>query len=271
MKAAALLAAAGLALVGAAVPASPARAADCPGVTVVVDFGALGGGVRTGCAAGDPASGLAALGAAGFGYRSASRSAGFVCRIDDLPASDPCVNAAPTNAYWSYWHAQPGGSWVYSAAGAGGRDPAPGSVEGWAFGAGGRPGTAPPAPVRPEPPAPPPDPRPAQPGTPVPPGRPAPTGQPGQPAATTTGGPVTTDAATPTSTAGSTTASAPTSSSAPSAPVSPSADAPTTAATTPVAERTPTSGGTAGLVIGVAVIAVLAALGLWTARRRAAG
>ncbi|MEU7480785.1 hypothetical protein AB0A63_32755 [Lentzea sp. NPDC042327] len=129
-----------LALVASSFVVAPASAADCAGVKVVVDFTALGGGVQTGCAPGDPATGLAALTGAGFTYSFVPRQAGFVCRINALP--NPCT-APTTSAYWSYWHASPGGSWAYSSAGAGSYDPAPGSVEGWAFGAGTAPGATP--------------------------------------------------------------------------------------------------------------------------------
>ena len=95
--------------------------------------------VRTGCAGGDPGSGLAALSAAGFDYSFVPRQPGLVCRIDDVPAR---CNGAPADAYWSYWHADPGGRWVYSSVGAGSFDPKPGSAEGWAFGAGTPPPTA---------------------------------------------------------------------------------------------------------------------------------
>ncbi len=135
---------------------APAYAATCSstrsGVTVVVDFGSLGGGVSIACAGGDPASGYAALTGAGF-TPTGTRDPGFVCRINGKPsaAQDACVVTPPTTAYWSYWHASPGGSWVYSSVGAMGYDPAPGSVEGWAFGAG-----SPPSITAPRPPAPPP-------------------------------------------------------------------------------------------------------------------
>jgi hypothetical protein len=129
-----------LLLVLASLTAPPAQAAACAGVTVVVDSTALGGGVRTGCAAGDPTSGLAALTATGSTYSFVPRQPGLVCRVNALP--NPC-NGAPVSAYWSYWHAVPGGSWTYSSAGAGAHDPAPGSVEGWAFGAGTQPGVSP--------------------------------------------------------------------------------------------------------------------------------
>lgn len=128
-----------------------ARAAGCSGVTIVVDFSALGGGVDTGCAAGDPSNGFAALQAAGFGYAFVPRQPGFICQINSAP--NPC-NGAPPDAYWSYWHGQPGGSWSYSGSGAGSHDPTPGSVEGWAFGAGGAPSMAPPSNTEPQQPAP---------------------------------------------------------------------------------------------------------------------
>ncbi|WP_247660672.1 hypothetical protein, partial [Micromonospora sp. D75] len=68
----------------------------------------------------------------------------FVCRINGKPtaATEPCVNTPPATAYWSYWHASSGGSWSYSTSGATGYNPAPGSVEGWSFGAGAPPSIA---------------------------------------------------------------------------------------------------------------------------------
>lgn len=134
--------------------ASPTEAStgSCDGVWVVVDARAAGGSLTTRCAPGDPSSGLAALESAGFSYAFVPRIPGFVCTIDGRP--DPC-NGAPAEAYWSYWHSPAGGSWTYSSAGAGNRDPAPGSVEGWRFGDGSAPpGIAPPAnapPPAPEP------------------------------------------------------------------------------------------------------------------------
>jgi hypothetical protein len=146
LRAAVLTALAGAAL---AVPAAPAAAAACTeggGVTVVVDFASLGGGTPTRCAPGDPASGLAALRSAGFTPTRAAQEPGyFVCRIDGKPANDPCQRTSPANAYWSYWNAKPGGTWMYASSGAADRDPAPGTVEGWAFGAGLPPSTPPPA------------------------------------------------------------------------------------------------------------------------------
>ena len=135
--------AAGLVATGSAA-AAPAYAAACSGtkgVTVVVDFTRLGGKVKTACDAGNPATGLAALTGAGFTYTFVPRQPGFVCTIDKKP--NPC-NGAPTKAYWSYWHAKPHGKWVYSTTGAGSYDPAPGTVQGWAFGASKPPRISPP-------------------------------------------------------------------------------------------------------------------------------
>ncbi|MDT7572545.1 MAG: hypothetical protein QOE05_2719, partial [Actinomycetota bacterium] len=132
-----------------AVPASPAAAAACgqgAGVTVVVDFASLGGGVSERCASGDPSTGIAALRAAGFSATRAAQEPGyFVCRINGKPANDPCQRTSPADAYWSYWHAKPGGSWTYASTGANDYNPAPGTVDGWAFGAGKPPSRRPPS------------------------------------------------------------------------------------------------------------------------------
>lgn len=106
---------------------------DNVGVTVVVDFGDLGGGVNVRCAPGPVSSGLDAMTRAGVAYRTTLRFSGFVCRIAGQPASDPCQTTSPVNAYWSYWIASRGGSWCYSNLGAGSRTPPPGSIEGWSF------------------------------------------------------------------------------------------------------------------------------------------
>ena len=111
------------------------------GVTVVVDFTKLGSKIKTACDPTDPKTGLAALTGAGFTYTFVPRFPGFVCTINQLP--NPC-NGAPATAYWSYWHAKPHGKWVYSSTGAGTYHPKPGSVQGWAFGAGKPPGISPP-------------------------------------------------------------------------------------------------------------------------------
>ena len=59
---------------------------------------------------------------------------GFVCAIDGRPATGCATNPSSGTAYWSYWHAAPGGSWEYSQVGAGGfRLSAPCSIEGWVW------------------------------------------------------------------------------------------------------------------------------------------
>jgi hypothetical protein len=145
----ALLAATLVAVSSVLATAPMATASDtCDGIWVVVDFGSLGG-VETRCAPGSPQTGLEALQRAGFTYSFVKDQPGMVCTIDAKP--DPC-NGAPSHAYWSYWHAPQGGDWSYSTSGAARRTPPAGSVEGWAFGAGDAPRTAPPEdPPEPEP------------------------------------------------------------------------------------------------------------------------
>jgi len=108
----------------------------CPtaeGVTIVVDFQELGGGVQARCATGQIDSGFAALRAADIDYQPTARSGGFLCKIAGKPGNDPCMNPSPPTAYWSYWLAPRGGQWCFSSLGAGNRTPPPGTVEGWSF------------------------------------------------------------------------------------------------------------------------------------------
>ena len=142
------VAATGLALAGLVVAAAPASAAACSGtsgVTVVVD---TGGSVSTKCASGDPSSALKALASAGFSVTYPQQYPGsVVCRINGYPSSDPCVRMPPGDAYWAFFHAKRGGSWVYSSNGVASYDPAPGTVVGFRFGSGQQPRVAPPAPT----------------------------------------------------------------------------------------------------------------------------
>jgi hypothetical protein len=114
-------AAAGLGLVvGTSAPATAAACSGATGVTVVVDHGALGGGVEVVCnpSAGGKASSL--FTGSGFALTYVQRTPGVVCRINGQPASDPCVNTPPTNAYWGlFWSDGKSGSWSYSSLGAG--------------------------------------------------------------------------------------------------------------------------------------------------------
>jgi len=108
----------------ALVPPLPATAAACSGVsgvTVVVEFNGLGGGVDQDCAAeggGHTADRL--LKETGHALAYVQRFPGFVCRVDGLPADDPCVNTPPADAYWGLWWSDgKTGKWTYSSLGAG--------------------------------------------------------------------------------------------------------------------------------------------------------
>ncbi len=138
--AAGLLVGAGVLPVVTAAPAAASACNSSTGVTVVVDYQ---GSISVGCAS-SPSDGLDALDQAGHAYTFVHNQPGLVCQIDTEP--NPC-NGAKTNAYWSYWHAARGGRWSYSNEGAGTYDPAPGSVEGWSFGAGSPPEVVPPDPA----------------------------------------------------------------------------------------------------------------------------
>lgn len=155
-----LAAALGVAPAGPTAGAAPAPAprAEAPhagactrpeGVTVVVTFSAFGGGTEVRCAGWPVSSGYDALERAGYTVTGTQQFPGLLCRIDGLPADDPCLRAPSPKAYWGYWHAERGGSWTYSSEGAGTRPPPAGSVEGWAFGPDARPAVAPPAPLPP--------------------------------------------------------------------------------------------------------------------------
>ncbi|MEU5551400.1 hypothetical protein ABZ738_16655 [Micromonospora sp. NPDC047793] len=170
MRAALVLALAGASTAVGAVPAQAAgRAGHCPdanGVTVVVDFKELGGGVVVRCAPGDQATGLAALKNAGFQIAGTLRwGEGFICRIEGKPstATEKCVDTPPASAYWSYWHAPDGGSWAYSDRGVLNRKPPAGSFEGWSFSFNRSADNAPRPAVAPNRPAPPPRTTPAAP------------------------------------------------------------------------------------------------------------
>ena len=72
-----------------ALPVAPAQAAACPsgdGVTVVVDYHELGGGVAQVCDSGGAGKTAAAqLTAAGFALTRVQRQPGFVCRVEGKP------------------------------------------------------------------------------------------------------------------------------------------------------------------------------------------
>jgi len=118
--AAAVLSIAAASLGVVATSSAPAEAAPCSGssgVTVVVDRGALGGGITQACnASGGGRSGTTQFTSTGFALTYVQRQPGFVCRIDAQPASDPCVSTPPADAYWGLWWSDGrSGSWSYSS------------------------------------------------------------------------------------------------------------------------------------------------------------
>ncbi|MFY1704885.1 hypothetical protein ACN28G_24730 [Micromonospora sp. WMMA1923] len=277
---------------------------DASGVTVVVDFNELGGGTVVRCAPGAQSTGLTALKDAGFQVTGTLRwGEGFICRIEGKPsaAAEKCVDTPPASAYWSYWHAQDGGSWAYSDKGVLNRRPPAGSFEGWSFSLNRSGNDAPRPDVAPKRPAPPP-PAPPPPGPVAPPPGPVappPAGDDGPvapPPPAADGGPVVPPAAgsapvrpppaadgrpAPAPTAG-TTGPAPPTGTPPTGAPTPSGAAPTAPASgagtsadpagqpplTPIAGRRDGGGLPLGTVAGVLVLAVLAAGGLVAARRR---
>ena len=113
----------------------PAAAATRPCVGMIVDGRLAGGSLRTGCATGDPRSGLAALTDAGFSYAFVPRQPGQVCQIDGLPE----CSRNGSDTYWSYWHRTKGTHrWIYSGEGAATYDPEPGDTEAWVWQEGGK-------------------------------------------------------------------------------------------------------------------------------------
>ncbi len=147
-----LVAAAGLVVAGGlTLPGGAAQASACSGttgVTVVIDNGAR---TTTSCAP-ESSSAMAALRAVA-GVTPVQTQPGFICKINSYPDT-ACVRTPPASAYWAFFHASRGGSWIYSSTGAGSYDPPSGGVIGFAFGSGGAPSSAPPpasAPPKPKP------------------------------------------------------------------------------------------------------------------------
>jgi hypothetical protein len=105
---------------------------DGQGVTLVVDFGSLGGGVNLRCAAQPVNNGYDAFRRTNVSYETVSGK-DFVCRIAAKPENADCSGYPPGDYYWSYWWAKPGEQWQYASKGAGAHKPVPGAYEGWSF------------------------------------------------------------------------------------------------------------------------------------------
>lgn len=96
-------------------PATPAQAAYCSrgaGVSVLVDYGALGGGTATGCGSGSVAS--TAFTSGGVWLTPHPRQQGFVCRVEGKPADGDCL---ATDSYWGFFVSDEGKDWVYASQG----------------------------------------------------------------------------------------------------------------------------------------------------------
>ena len=114
------LAAAALAVAAAGLVPSPAQASTCStaaGVSVVVDFHELGGGVQTDCDAGG-AGKYAAAQFADVGHElTYVDNEPFVCQVDGAP-DRTCPRTPPANAYWSLWWSDgKSGTWQYASLG----------------------------------------------------------------------------------------------------------------------------------------------------------
>lgn len=115
VAAAALAAAAGVVL-----PATPSSAATCSGdtgVSVVVDFSLIGGGVVTGCVADGGGDAAASLFEVDHDLTRVQQFPGAVCKVDNTPADAACQNMPPTDAYWGLFWSDGSGGWVYSSEG----------------------------------------------------------------------------------------------------------------------------------------------------------
>jgi hypothetical protein len=112
------------------------------GVLVVVDFRYWGDPVERGCAptptTGTRTTGYVALHDAGFTTAGDAHDGdAFICRIDDrpTPSQDACQSTPLPPEYWGYWHAKAGqNTWTFSNLGAQSYKPPPGSVDAWTYG-----------------------------------------------------------------------------------------------------------------------------------------
>ncbi|MEU9347669.1 hypothetical protein AB0D74_41380 [Streptomyces sp. NPDC048278] len=149
-----MLTALALTAVGFGVTAAPASAAPQPmgrctttsGVVLAVDFSHWGGPILRSCGT-TPTTGYDLLNQGGWATTGTQHDGpAFICRIGysgyqhgkqyPTAAQDDCVLTPPADAYWSYWHADPGArDWSYSQLGAMLYKPKPGSVDLWIFGA----------------------------------------------------------------------------------------------------------------------------------------
>lgn len=160
-----LLAGGWLAPLPAAAAVTTGQCSTATGVTLVVDFQGLGGGRVVRCVEGVPrgTTGLGLLRLAGVSAEGTIHDGpGFVCRLNGRPGpnetlaidGDPdyresCIETPPSSAFWSYWHADNGGSWTYSQLGGANRQVERGGYEGWSFSLNKADGSNPPPGIKP--------------------------------------------------------------------------------------------------------------------------
>jgi hypothetical protein len=108
-----------VAAAGVVVPA-PVEASTCgagSGVSVVVDFHQLGGGVQTFCDAGGAGENAAQQFSDAGHVLTYVQGQPFVCQVDSKPDTQ-CQRTPPADAYWSLWWSDgKSGEWKYSSVG----------------------------------------------------------------------------------------------------------------------------------------------------------
>ena len=101
------------------VPAPATAAGYCSGsgVSVVVDFGALGGGVAKDCDGSGNRNAAKAFENTGHHLTRLQSQQAFVCRVDGLPTAEKeaCVVTPPSDAYWGLYWSDGTSGWKYSS------------------------------------------------------------------------------------------------------------------------------------------------------------
>lgn len=101
----------------------PAAASSCGGVAVVVDPPRADTSVS--CVDPDSDSAADLFEKAGRELTRVQRFPGAVCRVDGVPAGQPCVAMPPADAYWGFFVSD-GDTWEYSSLGVDAVTPEPG-------------------------------------------------------------------------------------------------------------------------------------------------
>jgi hypothetical protein len=122
-------------------PPAAAAGSSCTGrtgVSVVVDFGPLGGGTQQVCVPSGAGSNAAEVTSdGGFTVTFTNDGQPFVCRINGEPAQEDCNDTPPGNAYWGLFWSDGTSGWTYSTRGATALEADDGWSIGWRFQDGG--------------------------------------------------------------------------------------------------------------------------------------